>query len=141
MHDNRSASHPGAGDAAAGNAALAARRLGTSEDHSLSPYRGLGERQYKDLGERQLAALQGIGYALLAIADQLADTNDTAADIAAHLEQLAMTADELATPPAGARRAWGRIWRRGPTAGGMVTGLHRPQGWTVIVPGKGSEDR
>ena len=141
MHDNRSASRPGPGDAAAGNAALAARRLGTSEDHSLSPYRGLGERQYKDLAERQLAALQGIGYALLAIADQLADTNDTTADIAAHLEQLAMTADDLATPTPGTRRAWGRIWRRGPKADGMVTALHCPPEREIIAPGKGGEDR
>jgi hypothetical protein len=93
MHDKHSDSCPPAGDAAAGNAALAARRLDTSEDHSLSPY--------TNLGERQLAALQGIGYALLAIADQLADANDTAADAATHLEQLAMAAGEPASPPAG----------------------------------------
>jgi hypothetical protein len=141
MHDNRSASHPIAGDAAAGNAALAARRLGTSEDHSLSPYRGLGERQYRDLGERQLAALQGIGYALLAIADHLADATDTAADAAAHLEQLALTADELAAPRHRPRRAWLRAWRRCPTASGMITGLHRPQGPAIIVRGSGGEDR
>jgi hypothetical protein len=132
MHDNRSASHPVAGDAAAGNAALAARRLDASEDHGLSPY--------GDLGKRQLAALQGIGYALLAIADQLADATDTAADATAHLEQLAMTADELASPAPGTRRTRLWAWRLGPKAGGIATGLHRPRGGTVIVPGKGGED-
>jgi hypothetical protein len=68
---------------------------------------------------RQLAALQGIGWALLAVVDQLSDSNDTVADVAAHLEQLAMTADDLASDAAEvrvrrARRAW---WRRVPKAG------------------------
>jgi hypothetical protein len=138
MHDNRSASHPVADDTAAGNAALAARRPGTSEDHSLSPRRGLGGRQYRDLGERQPAALQGIGYALLAIAGHLADTT---AEAAAHPEQLAMTAGELAAPRHRPRRAWLRAWHRGPTATSEITGLHRPQTGTVIVPGSGGEDR
>jgi hypothetical protein len=66
----------------------------------------------------QDAAIQGTGYALLAIASQLAANNstltglsDTVTDIAAHLEQLTITADEMASGPAPARRGrW--TWRR-----------------------------
>jgi hypothetical protein len=86
------------------------------------PVQGMHTRVTDDPA-RQVAALQGIGYALLAIVDQLGDANDTAADIAAHLKQLAMTADDLACGAAvvrvrHARRAWAWLRRPGPRAGG-----------------------
>ena len=39
----------------------------------------------QDVAVRQLAALQGIGWALLALGDQFADGTDAAADCATHL--------------------------------------------------------
>jgi hypothetical protein len=71
------------------------------------------------------SALQGIGYALLAVVAQLADNNtavidigDKVTDIAAHLEQLTITADDLsATAEARGRRAWWPRRRRSPKPG------------------------
>jgi hypothetical protein len=67
--------------------------------------------RYMGAADREADALRGIGYALLAIACQLGDGNDESAGIAAHLEQLAMTADDLAAP-APRRVRW--PWRRRP---------------------------
>ena len=83
---------------------------------------------YATAETRTLDALQGIGYALLAISDQLADGNDAAADLGAHLEQLAMTvdaadlgshleqltaaADEVADRQPHSRRGWSLPRRR-----------------------------
>jgi hypothetical protein len=103
MTSYRHPANPPAGPISAGNAAQAARLLDKADV--------IDDRA-------QIRALQGIGYALLAIADQLADATDTAADIAAHLKQLAMTADELASPPPIPRRAWLRPRRRAKAAPG-----------------------
>jgi hypothetical protein len=55
----------------------------------------------QDVAVRQLAALQGIGWALLAIGDQLADGTDAAADCAAQLSGVAGALDDLHQPAAG----------------------------------------
>jgi len=57
----------------------------------------------KDAAVRQLAALQGIGYALLALGDQLADGTDAAADCATQLSGIAGAVDGLHQPPARLR--------------------------------------
>ena len=57
----------------------------------------------RNLAVRQLAALQGIGWALLALGDQLADGNDGAADCATHLSQIARAAGDLSRPSAAGR--------------------------------------
>ena len=49
----------------------------------------------RNLAVRQLAALQGIGWALLAVCDQLADANDAGADCAAQLAEMAGAVDGL----------------------------------------------
>jgi hypothetical protein len=54
----------------AGHAATAAQFLDEAAD----------DRDSKDMAARQLAALQGIGYALLALGEQLADGTDAMAD-------------------------------------------------------------
>jgi hypothetical protein len=61
----------------------------------------------RDLGVRQLAVLQGIGWALLALGEQLADGTDAAADCATQLAGIAGAVDGLHQPP-------GRL--RGPLA-------------------------
>ena len=55
----------------------------------------------KDLAARQLAALQGIGYALLALGEQLADTTDATADCATQLSGIANAVDGLHQPAEG----------------------------------------
>ena len=54
----------------------------------------------KDLAALQLVALQGIGWALLALGEQLADATDAAADCAT---QLSGIAHGLHKPPVGLR--------------------------------------
>jgi hypothetical protein len=49
--------------------------------------------------------LQGIGWALLAIGDQLADGTDATADCAASLSGIAGALDDLHQPAAGRLRA------------------------------------
>jgi len=66
-------------------------------------------RDAKDLAARQLAALQGIGYALLALGEQLADATDAAADCATQLAGIADAADGLQRPSAGLRGRLGRL--------------------------------
>ena len=58
----------------------------------------------KDLAARQLAALQGIGYALLALGEQLADATDATADCATHLSGIADAVDGLHQPACGGLR-------------------------------------
>ena len=55
----------------------------------------------KDVAARQLAALQGIGYALLALGEQLADATDAAADCATQLSGIADAVDGLHRPACG----------------------------------------
>jgi len=55
----------------------------------------------KDLAARQLAALQGIGYALLALGEQLADATDATADCANQLAGIADAVDGLHRPAEG----------------------------------------
>ena len=55
----------------------------------------------KDLAARQLAALQGIGYALLALGEQLADTTDATAGCATQLAGVADAVDGLRWPSGG----------------------------------------
>ncbi len=81
-----------ADDAAAprGYTATAVEFLDVSaEDSPLAP-------DMHDLAVRQLAATQAIGYALLAVADQLADPTDAAADSGGQLGGIAATADLIA---------------------------------------------
>jgi hypothetical protein len=47
----------------------------------------------KDMAVRQLAALQGIGWALLALSEQLADGTDATADCATQLAGIADAVD------------------------------------------------
>jgi hypothetical protein len=63
----------------------------------------------KDLAVRQLAALQGIGWALLALGEQIADATDAAADCAAQLAGIGDTVDGLHQPPGGLRGLLGRL--------------------------------
>jgi hypothetical protein len=77
--------------------------------------------RYAGAADRQADALRGIGYALLAIAERLGDGNDESAGIAAHLEQLAMTAGDLAAPaPRRGRWPWRR--RPGPVTADIAAG-------------------
>ncbi len=55
----------------------------------------------KDAVVRQLAALQGIGWALLALGEQLADATDAAADCATQLSGIADAVDGLHRPAEG----------------------------------------
>ena len=55
----------------------------------------------RNLAVRQLAALQGIGYGLLALGDQLADLTDASADHAGQLGQIAGALDGLAVTQPG----------------------------------------
>ena len=57
----------------------------------------------RDLAARQLAALQGIGYALLAVCDQLADTTDGVADCATQLSEIAGAPDGVSRSAAAGR--------------------------------------
>ena len=57
----------------------------------------------KDVAVRQLAALQGIGWAQLALGEQLADGTDAAADCATQLSGIAGAVDGLHQPPARLR--------------------------------------
>ena len=67
---------------------------------------------------RELVALQGVGYALLAVCDQLADVTDGAADCATHLSGIAGAVDGLSRPSAagrvrGAFASLGQLWPGG----------------------------
>lgn len=53
----------------------------------------------RNQAERQLAALQGIGWAVLAIGDHLADTNDTGTDLMTGLADIAQRLADLHRPP------------------------------------------
>jgi hypothetical protein len=53
----------------------------------------------QDVAVRQLAALQGIGWALLALGDQFADGTDAAADCATHLAEIGDAIDGLRQAP------------------------------------------
>ena len=57
----------------------------------------------RDVAVRQLAALQGIGWALLALGDQLADGNDAVADCATQMSEIAGAVDALWSEPHGSR--------------------------------------
>jgi hypothetical protein len=57
----------------------------------------------RDLAVRQLAAMQGIGYALLAVCDQLADATDAVADCATQLSEIAGAVDGVRREPLGSR--------------------------------------
>jgi hypothetical protein len=63
----------------------------------------------KDIAVCQLAALQGIGWALLALGEQLADATDAAADCATQLSGIADAVDGLHQPPARLRRLLARL--------------------------------
>jgi hypothetical protein len=72
----------------------------------------------RDLAVRELAALQGVGYALLAVCDQLADVTDGAADCATHLSGIAGAVGGLSRPSAagrvrGALASLGQLWPGG----------------------------
>jgi hypothetical protein len=58
----------------------------------------------KDVAVRQLAALQGIGWALLALGDQLADVVDADADCATRLSGIADAVGGLHREPAARLR-------------------------------------
>ncbi len=58
----------------------------------------------RDVAVRQLAALQGIGWALLALGDQLADASDAAADCATRLGGIADAVDGLHQSACGGLR-------------------------------------
>jgi hypothetical protein len=68
----------------------------------------------RDVAVRQLAALQGIGWALLALGDQLADASDAAADCGTQLSDIAGAVEDLhRVPLAGpARGVLARLARR-----------------------------
>jgi len=53
----------------------------------------------RDVAVRQLAALQGIGWALLALGEQLADGTDATSDCAMQLSGIADAIDGLHQPP------------------------------------------
>ncbi len=73
----------------------------------------------KDLAARQLAALRAIGYALLALGDQLADLTDANADNAGQLGEIAGYVADLYREPLGSR-ALGALRRlAGRMAGGV----------------------
>jgi hypothetical protein len=78
----------------AGYAATAAQFLDKAAD----------DRDGRDLAARQLAALQGIGYALLALGEQLADATDATADCATQLSGIADAVDGLQRPTGGRLR-------------------------------------
>ena len=63
----------------------------------------------KDMAARQLAALQAIGYGLLALGEQLADVADAEADCATQLSGVADAVDALHQPPARLRGLLGRL--------------------------------
>jgi hypothetical protein len=72
----------------------------------------------QDLAARQLAALQGIGYALLALGDQLADAIDAAVTCSEHLAEIVTTVEYLhRVPQAGRMRCavarLARLWKGG----------------------------
>jgi hypothetical protein len=87
----------------AGYAATAAQFLDEAAD----------DRDSKDMSARQLAALQGIGYALLALGEQLADSTDTVADCATQLSGIAGAVDGLNPRPARLRGLLARLLPRG----------------------------
>ena len=74
----------------------------------------------RNLAVRQLAALQGIGYGLLAIVDQLADIADTGADQAGQLGEIGGYVADLYREPLGSRAlgALRRLALRGRMFGG-----------------------
>jgi hypothetical protein len=69
----------------------------------------------KDAAVRQLAALQGIGYALLALGEQLTDRTDATADCAVQLAGIAAAVDGLHQPRARLHGLLARL-RGGPGA-------------------------
>jgi hypothetical protein len=70
----------------------------------------------KDVAARQLAALQGIGYALLALGEQLANATDAVADGTMQLSGIAGAVDGLHQRPDGLRSLLARLVR--PVPGG-----------------------
>jgi hypothetical protein len=60
----------------------------------------------RDITARQLAALQGIGYALLALGEQLADSTGATADCATRLSGIADAVDGPQQPAVGCLRGW-----------------------------------
>jgi hypothetical protein len=83
----------------AGYAATAAEFLDEAAD----------DRDSTDVAVRQLAAVQGIGYALLALGEQLADASDAAAGCATQLSGIADAVDGLHQPPARLRGLLARL--------------------------------
>ena len=66
----------------------------------------------RNLAVRQLAALQGIGWALLALGDQLSDGNDAAVTRGEHLADIATAVEDLHRAPlAGPARVLDRLAR------------------------------
>jgi hypothetical protein len=63
----------------------------------------------RDLAVRQLAALQGIGWALLALGEQLADGTDATADCAGQLSGIAGAVDGLHQAHNGLRGPLARL--------------------------------
>jgi hypothetical protein len=86
-------------------------------------------------GSDMLAAVQGIGYGLLAIADQLADAVDVGADYGEGLDEIAACVAGLAGEPFSSRLSGmlGRLARRAPRAGAAGT----CSGIVAGVPGSG----
>jgi len=84
-------------------------------------------------GSDTLAALQGIGYGLLAIVDQLADANDGATETRDQLFEIAMAIDGPARELRGSRvlAAFGRLTRR------ARPGRVRKAGDVVVSSGPG----
>jgi hypothetical protein len=68
-----------------------------------------GDRDSKDVAARQLAALQGIGYALLALGEQLADSTEATADCATQLSGIADAVDGPHQPSARLRGLRARL--------------------------------
>ena len=96
-----------------GNADTAAEYLTAAADGMK--LRGLDFTSDKDPA-RQLAAMEGIGWALLAVCDQLADLADATTDNGGQLAELATAVDGLAeTRPrrtrSGLTAAFGRLTR------------------------------
>jgi hypothetical protein len=78
----------------AGYAATAAQFLDEAAD----------DRDGQDVAVRQLPALQGIGWTLLALGEQLADSTDATADCATQLAGIADAVDGLHQPGGGRLR-------------------------------------
>jgi hypothetical protein len=94
-----------------GSAATAAEFLDAAAEDIVSP---------SNLPDRQLAATQAIGYALLAIADQLADLTDASTDLSGQLGDISDAVADIAESlerrrlAAGGLGHWPRALRRTP---------------------------